>query len=461
MKILVVDDEPAIRFSLTELLVAEGHTVRAAKHGPDALAALEAEPADLVLSDLMMPVMDGLQLLEEVRSRHPEAAFVLMTAHGDERTAVRALKLGAWDYIPKPFDNEEVRAVVRRARETLALRAENARLRDELSGGEAGLIGDSAPMREAYRIIHRVAGTDATVLITGESGTGKELAARAIHAGSRRRSAPFIALNCSALPLDLVESELFGHTRGAFTGADRERAGLFQAASGGTLFLDEIGDLALPAQAKLLRAVEERAVTRLGSTRSEAVDVRVIAATHRDLAALVRRGAWREDLFYRLSVVTLALPTLRDRRVDIIPLAIHFLNDLTQRHHLPARPLSELARRSLLAHDWPGNVRELRNAIERAVVLAEGPEIEATDLPAVLRGARSPISPAEAALADLRYADARARAMATFDRAFLNAALERNGGNVTRTAHTLGLHRQSLQKILRRLGIGEAGDRRS
>jgi DNA-binding NtrC family response regulator len=453
VKILVVDDEPSIRFSLAELLEEAGHEVREAAHAPAALALLEEAPADLVISDLTMPAMDGLQLLDEVRSRHPGSLFVLMTAHGDERTAVRALKDGAYDYLPKPFDNEEIRALVRRAHEVLALRAENARLRQELAGELHGLIGDSPAIRDVARIVRRAAPTDATVLITGESGTGKEVVARALHAESRRRAGPFVALNCSALPGELVESELFGHLKGAFTGADRDREGMFEAAEGGTLFLDEIGDLALPAQAKLLRALEERQVTRVGATRPTPVDVRVVAATHRPLERLAAEGAFREDLLYRLQVITLHLPPLRERREDVPAIALHFLAEMAARHRLPVRGLADGARRALLAYAWPGNVRELRNAMERAVVMAEGEEIEAADLPAQVTASAAPLGPVDAALADLPFAEARERALDAFDRAYLQAALERHGGNVSATARALDMHRQSLQKKLRQLGL--------
>ncbi|HEX5723823.1 MAG TPA: sigma-54 dependent transcriptional regulator [Longimicrobiaceae bacterium] len=453
MKILVVDDEPSIRFSLAELLEAEGFQVRQAEHAPAALAALDGDPADLVVSDLSMPAMDGLQLLEEVRARHPDTLFVLATAYGDERTAVRALKLGAYDYLPKPFDNEEVRALARRAREVLALRAENRRLREELAAEFRGLVGGSPAMRELFRLIRRAGPADVTVLVTGESGTGKELVARALHAESRRAKQAFVALNCSALPAELAESELFGHLRGAFTGADRDREGLFEAAHGGTLFLDEIGDLALPAQAKLLRALEQREVLRVGSTRPVPVDVRVVAATHQPLESLAAAGRFRADLLFRLQVVTLALPPLRERREDVPALSASFLAELAARHGSPARALAEGARRALLAYEWPGNVRELRNAIERAVVLAEGDTIEAADLPPSVAASQAPLRPADAALAELPYAEARARALEGFERSFLAAALERHGGNVSRTAAALGLHRQSLQKMLRRLGI--------
>jgi DNA-binding NtrC family response regulator len=308
-------------------------------------------------------------------------------------------------------------------------------------------------MREVYRIIERVAPTDATVLIHGESGTGKELAARALHEHSRRSKAPFIALNCSALPAELIESELFGHVRGAFTGADRDKAGLFEAAQGGTLLLDEIGELAPPAQAKLLRALEERSVTPVGATAARKVDVRVVAATHRNLDEMATRGAFREDLLYRLKVISLTMPPLRERREDIGALAVHFITQLAARHNRPALGLSEAARTALLAYGWPGNVRELRNALERAVVLAEGERIEVSDLPPQVAGGRASVPPAEAAAAEIPFMEARERALDAFDRSYLTAALEKHSGNVSATARFLGMHRQSLQKMMKRLGM--------
>jgi DNA-binding NtrC family response regulator len=451
MRILVVDDEPAIRFALADLLASEGHEVAEAEHAPAALALVDAREFDLVLTDYRMPKVDGLELLERLRHDRPELLVVLLTAHGDERTAVRALKLGAYDYVPKPYDNDEIRALVARARELLALRGENARLREELATRFHDLVGAAPAMREVYRLVARAAPTRATVLVTGESGTGKELVARALHAAGPRAGRPLLAVNCAALPAELAESELFGHVKGAFTGAVRDHAGLFEAADGGTLFLDEIGDMPPALQAKLLRVLETGEVTRVGATRAARVDVRLVAATHRPLDALAAEGRFRADLMYRLQVLTIALPPLRERREDIPALAAHFLADFAARHGVPAHPLAADARRALLAHDWPGNVRELRNTLERALLLADGDEIGAADLPAAVTAGRAPLRPAEAAAAGLPFAEARRRALDAFDRAFLAAALERHGGNVSAAARALGVHRQSLQKLLARL----------
>ncbi len=457
MRILIVDDEPSIRFSLSELL-ADEHDVTIAEHAPAALALMDESEFDVVISDLNMPAMNGLQLLEEITERHKKVVFVLMTAFGDERLAVKALKQGAYDYIPKPFDNDDMRALVRRVHELLAVRSENQRLRNELAQQYGELIGSAPSMRELYRIMDRVAPTDATVLINGESGTGKELVARALHKHSHRSKGPFIALNCSALPADLIESELFGHVRGAFTGADRDRQGLFEAAQAGTLFLDEIGELQAAAQAKLLRALEERTVTPVGATTPRPVDVRVIAATHRMLDQMASAGEFREDLLYRLKVIAVTLPPLRERREDIIPLALHFIADLSKRHSRPALELSNAARAALLGYPWPGNVRELRNALERAVVLAEGERLEISDLPPHITEKAVALPAAEAVAMDIPFMQAHERAVDAFDRAYLTAALEKHGGNVSATARFLGMHRQSLQKMLRRLlSDGEVG----
>jgi two-component system, NtrC family, response regulator AtoC len=445
VKILVVDDQQSIRFAVRELLADAGHSVREAEHAPAALAALEGDSADLVISDLNMPAMNGLALLEEVRARHPGTLFIMLTAHGDERIAVEALKLGAWHYIPKPFDNDELTAVVERAREFLALRHENQRLRAELAGSTGGIIGRAPALREGLRILDRVAPLDVTVLITGESGTGKEVFARALHDASPRQRAAFIAINCAALPGELIESELFGHARGAFTGADRDRDGVFAAADGGTLFLDEVGELSAPAQAKLLRVLEERTITPVGSTQSRAVDVRLIAATNRSLDVMARDGTFREDLLWRLSVVQLQLPPLRERREDIAALAAHFIAHFAERHGRPALPLDEAARRTLLAYDWPGNVRELRNALERAGTLAAAREIRVEDLPPRVRDA----DPAALPVAD---ASRRNLPLRDLERAYILEVLRQNNGNKSRAAEILGLDRKTLYRKLGEIG---------
>ena len=458
MKILVVDDEEAIRVSLGGLLGRKGHEVRLAEHAPEALQLLEAERVDLIITDLSMPSVDGLELFDLVRARQADQLVVLMTAFGDERTAVRALKQGLYDYVPKPFNNDEILAVVERASEVLALRKENVGLLTELTGPFHGLIGRAPSMRAVYELITKAGPTTASVLITGESGTGKELAARALHEESTGRRGPFVALNCSALPGDLIEAELFGHTRGAFTGADEARRGLIEAADGGTLFLDEVGDLAPAAQAKLLRVVEDRNVTPLGSNDPVAVDVRLIAATNRDLEGGVAAGSFREDLLFRLRVVTIHLPPLRDRREDIPRLAVEFIRHFSEVHRRDVSELADAARGAMTAYAWPGNVRELRNAVERAVVLTSSDRLDVGDLPPEVSGRRAGAAAGAAeatagAAAEVPFAEAREEAVRGFEKSYLEAALERHGGNISETARTLGLHRQSLQRTLKRLGI--------
>ena len=450
MRIAIVDDEPAIRFALEELFAGQ-HEVTCFDGGGPALASLIDEPADLVISDYSMPGMNGLDLLARARELFPESLFVLVTAHGDERTAVQALKAGAWDYIPKPFENDEMLAMARRAAELLALRAENGRLRRELIGDVEGMIGVSDAIRSVRRMIELAAPTDASVLITGESGTGKELVARAIHAKSRRSRLPFVALNASAVASSLAESELFGHVRGAFTGADRPRDGLFVAADRGTLLLDEIAELDATLQAKLLRVLEDRTVTPVGSSESRPVDVRIIAATNGSLHEMVEAGEFRRDLLYRLEVIHIEIQPLRTRREDVPLLASHFLHELAVRHRRPGISISEDASRRLAAWEWPGNVRELRNTIERAVVMSESDVIGPEALPEPVRRWNGGMTGPDSASADLPYAEARDRAVRQFHQTYLAAALARHDGNVSATARALGVHRQSLQKMLQKL----------
>ncbi len=451
-RVLVVEDEAGIRLALGALLRREGWDVQSAESGEEALRALEAEPVDLVLTDLALGRgLSGMELLRRIKTESPETAVVMITAHGSERIAVEAMQHGAEDYVPKPFDNDEIRLVVARALERTRLQRENRWLRDRIAAevGFEGLVGSGAAMQAVFETIRRVAETDLTVLVRGESGTGKELVAQALHQRSPRRARPFVAVNCAAISRDLVESELFGHEKGAFTGADARRIGRFEAADGGTIFLDEIGDMAAETQARVLRVLEERTLERVGSTRPLAVDVRVVAATHRDLEADVRRGRFRADLYYRLRVVELSLPALRERMEDVPMLAQRFLSRVAERLGRAERRLSATALAHLATYDWPGNVRELRNAIEQAAVLAPGESIEVDDLRLASRA--EPTTPSSSVRGS--FAEARRRATEAFEREFLLAALRRHEGNVTRTAEAIGMVRQSLQQKIRELGL--------
>jgi DNA-binding NtrC family response regulator len=381
----------------------------------------------------------------------------MITAHGSEKIAVEAMKLGAEDYVPKPFDNDEIRLVVRRALERTRLARENRWLRARLARdvGFENLIGSGPAMQRVFETIQKVAETDLTVLIRGESGTGKELVAQALHERSARRKGPFVAVNCAAISRELVESELFGHEKGAFTGAEARRIGRFEAADGGTIFLDEIGDMAPETQAKVLRVLQERSFERVGGGKPLSVDVRVVAATHRELEREVREGRFREDLYYRLQVVEIELPPLRERREDVPALAFRFLAQLGERLGRPAKRLSPEALTHLARHAWPGNVRELRNAVERAAVLAAGEEIGAADL--ALPEPGDPEREEEAAhpAGERVFSEAKRGAVERFERAFLLRALREHGGNVSRTAEAIGMVRQSLQQKIRELGLRE------
>jgi DNA-binding NtrC family response regulator len=454
-RILVVEDEPGIRLALSGLLRRLGHEVEQAERGEDAVACLEAAPFDLVLTDLALGSgASGMDVLRAARRLRPETPVVMITAHGSEKIAVEAMKLGAEDYVPKPFDNDEIRLVVQRALERTLLARENRWLRDrvERDFGCDGLIGSGPSMRRVFDLIRKVAETDLTVLIRGESGTGKELVAQSLHQQSGRRSGPFVAVNCAAIHRELVESELFGHEKGAFTGADSRRAGRFETASGGTIFLDEIGDMAPETQAKLLRVLEERSFERVGGSRPVEVDVRVVAATHRDLAREAAAGRFREDLYYRLKVVEVELPPLRQRPEDLPALVERFLGQLAERLGRERKRIAPAALARLARHPWPGNVRELRNVVEQAAVLAAGDAIEEADL--ALPGRGSAPGPAAAVADDaLAFSDARRRAVEDFERSYLLRALRAHGGNISRTAEAIGMVRQSLQQKIRELGL--------
>jgi len=447
--------------ALKGLLTKEGYQVDTAGGGEEALRKLETGNFHLVITDLSMDGVGGMQVLERGKSIDPDLAVIMITAYGSEKIAVQAMKLGAADYIPKPFDNDELRVVVRRVMETALLRRDHRRLLEQVQGdfGLDQIIGRSPAMRRVFETIEKVADTDVTVLIRGESGTGKELVANALHYRSPRRSKPMIKMNCAALSRELVESELFGHERGAFTGAIARREGKFEAADGGTLFLDEVGDMPLETQAKLLRAIQEKEFERVGGNTPIRVDVRLLAATNHDLEAAVRAGRFREDLYYRLRVIELVIPPLHERREDIPLLVDRFLRDAAQRFQREIKPLTGDALRAVVAHEWKGNVRELRSAVEQALLLASGAEITAADvigssapLPADTAG-----TPAvDGANASGSFREAKERAVATFERTFLLQALRRHGGNITKAAEEVGMYRQNFQQKMRELGISAA-----
>ena len=396
-RILIVDDEEALRHMLILLLNREGYSSTAVANGEAALAELERERYDLVLTDVRMAKMGGLELVDELRRRKVATTVIVMSAFGSIDLALQAMKRGAYDYISKPFRPDEIVLVLRKAEERESLFRENAALktalatRDQANARPAGIITQSPVLIEILRTVRKIAEYKTTVLILGESGTGKELIARAIHEHSPRAAGPFVAINCGAIPETLIEAELFGHKRGAFTDAFRDKAGLFVEASGGTLFLDELGELPLGTQVKLLRVLQEHVVRPIGSGADEKVDVRVVAATTRDLSLEVKEGRFREDLFYRLNVVSLLLPPLRDRKEDVPVLVDHFIARTNRKLGTHVENASPEALRALLEYSWPGNVRELENTIERAMVLADGPRIEEEGLPDRLRENRDPI----------------------------------------------------------------------
>jgi two-component system, NtrC family, response regulator HydG len=432
-RVLVVDDEPALRYTLSEILGDEGLEVTTAKDGAEALAALDAQPIDLVVSDLVMPNVDGLELLATLAQRPDAPGVVLVTAHGDERLAVQAMRLGALDYLPKPFQADEVLRVVLRALDRVSLQQANATLEARLAVSDR-LVFASDAMERVARLIARIGPRDVTVLVTGPTGTGKEVVARCIADASTRARGPFVALNCAALPAELVEAELFGHAAGAFTGATAARNGLFRAAEGGTLLLDEVDALSARAQASLLRALQERTVRPLGTDKEVPVDIRLLVTCNRDLR---RVESFRQDLYYRLAVVTLDLPPLAERPADIGPLARHFARLHGERMGLGECRVSPSLLAQLEAQDWPGNVRELSNVIERRVALSESPDL----------GAEEPGDTQSAPPTGLRDR------VEAFERSIIRQALLAQDGNRSATARALGIGRVTLLDKLKRHGL--------
>jgi DNA-binding NtrC family response regulator len=453
-RVLIVDDEKAMRLALKSLLAKEGYEVDTAESGEEALRTIEPGSFHVVITDLSMKDVDGMEVLEHTRRIDPDTAVVMITAYGSEKVAVAAMKQGAADYLPKPFDNDELRVLVRRVMETARLKRDHRRLLEQVQVAFAGqIVGRSPAMQRVFETIDKVADADVTVLVRGESGTGKELVANALHYKSRRRTKPLVKMNCAALSRELVESELFGHEKGAFTGAIARREGKFEAADGGTLFLDEVGDMPLETQAKLLRAIQEKEFERVGGNQPIRVDVRLIAATNQDLEAATRAGRFREDLYYRLRVVELPVPSLAERREDIPLLVEHFRREAAERFGRTPKPLTAEALRACVAHPWRGNVRELRSAVEQALLLASGAEITERDLLGDKSVAGAPARPDACADATLSFRDAKDRFVADFERGFLLQALRRAGGNITKAAEEIGMYRQNFQQKMRELGI--------
>ncbi len=460
-KILVVDDETSIREFLEILLLRAGHTVRLAKDAVDAVAALKDDTFELVLTDLRLPRGSGMDVLAHVSKSAPNTQVVMMTAFATTETAVEAMKQGAYDYIIKPFKVDELTVLVDRALERRRLQTENVVLRATLDARVANsrLLGTSDRMQEVFELIHKVAPTRTTVLLTGESGTGKELVARAIHSRGSRASEPFIAINCGAIPETLIESELFGHTKGSFTGATVDKPGLFERADAGTVFLDEIGELPLSMQVKLLRVLQERKVRRVGGANDIAVESRVIAATNRRLEAEVERGNFREDLYFRLNVIQIRLPSLRERRADIPLLVEAFVHKFAEQMQSNVVGITDGALRVLMNWGWPGNVRELENVIERGVILASSKYIDVDALPGALRGAPT-LAPQPTAVVDDIPAEGLdlEATLENYERRLLERALQRTGGKKKKAAELLKLSFRSFRYRLAKLGISGNDD---
>ncbi|RMF89342.1 MAG: sigma-54-dependent Fis family transcriptional regulator [Nitrospinota bacterium] len=441
--ILVVDDDPEMTTVLQEILSEEGWEVETAGDGEEALAKLRQQEYELLLTDLRMPGMDGMTLMEQARLLYPDIQVIVITAFGSIDSAIEAMKQGAYDYITKPFHLDEMLLTIHKALKERALHREVVRLRQEVEQTYefANILGKSPAMQHLFTMMRRVAQSTANVLITGESGTGKELVAKAIHYHSSRKQGPFIPVNCGAIPEELLESELFGYVRGAFTGAQREKMGLFEAAHGGSLFLDEVSEMPASLQVKLLRAIQEKEVRRIGATQARQVDVRIIAATNRDLLTEVEQGRFREDLYYRLNVLPLHIPPLRERPEDIPLLATHFLRKYAERNGKAVQGISEPALKLLLDYPWPGNVRELENVIERAVILGQYERITPADLPEMLT-ARRP----EYAL--LERGKRQRLTLEELEREYILQVLEEVKGNKQKAAERLGIDRKTLYRRL-------------
>jgi len=462
-RILVVDDEMIVCESCQRILEEEGYEVEVALSGKEAFEKMKAHPFDIVITDLKMPGIGGMEILKTFRKEYPDSIIIMITGFSTVETAVEAMKLGAFDYIPKPFTPDEVSIVVKKAIEKKSLMLENIYLRQELQEkyGFHNIVGKSKKMQEIYRIIGKVAMTDSTVLITGQSGTGKELIARAIHFNSPRREKQFVPVDCAVLSENLLESELFGHVRGSFTGAVTTKPGLFEVADGGTVFLDEVGNISISIQAKLLRVLQEREFTPVGGTKAKKVDIRLIAATNKDLEKMIKEEVFREDLYYRLNIVPLYLPALKERQEDIPLLAVHFLKKYAEEMGKAIKGFTPEAMERLMRYPWPGNVRELENVIERTVVMIDDEMIRVEHL--ILPGQQEkeilenqiPMTSGE--LKEIKK-QVREKAVEEIERAFILSALERHQWNVTRAAEEVGMLRPNFQALMRKYNLRARGE---
>ncbi|MBZ4329415.1 sigma-54 dependent transcriptional regulator [Corallococcus interemptor] len=458
-KVLVIDDETNLRKVLAALLRRDGFDVTVAENGEQGLAEFHKNGADIVVTDLVMPKLGGMEVLAAVRTANPDVPVIIITAHGTVDSAVEAIKAGAFDYITKPFDQAELSSVVAKAAKTNESAKRSVRADHK---ARSAIIGESPQIQDVYKIIDKVADTPSTVLITGESGTGKELIATALHGASSRRDKPFIKINCAAIPATLLESELFGYEKGAFTGAVTSKPGRFELADEGTLFLDEIGEIPVEMQVKLLRALQEGEFERVGGIKTTRVNVRLVAATNRDLQAEIEAGRFRKDLYYRLAVVPIVLPALRERRGDIPMLAAHFVDKYNRRLHKKIEGIADDALALLQAYAWPGNIRELENLIERVLLFADGPLITARDLPEPVRGGAGVQAGAQVAaslgtldvpVGEVGLKDIVRMKAAELERDLIVKKLEETGGNVTRAARLLQISRKSLQTKMKEFGL--------
>jgi two-component system, NtrC family, nitrogen regulation response regulator NtrX len=447
--VLIVDDEAGVRSALTGVLRDEAYTVESVASGEACLDRVARAPVDVIILDIWLPGMDGLMTLERLRERRVDAEIIMISGHGNIESAVRAIKMGAFDFVEKPLSLEKTVLVVRNALRQRQLEAENRALRATVDR-RLTMVGESYPMVQLREQVAMAAPTNGRVLIYGENGTGKELVARTIHSMSRRRQGPFVEVNCAAIPEELIESELFGHVKGAFTGAVADRRGKFELADGGTLFLDEIADMSLKTQAKVLRALQEQVVERVGGSTSVRVDVRVLAATNKELPAEIRAGRFREDLYFRLNVIPIFVPPLRDREGDITLLADYFVGELSREYGRRPKRIDGAAQSRLRAYRWPGNVRELRNVVERLMIMVPGGTITDADLTFLDGAGAAPAHPPSGPLATLH--DARER----FEREYILRALAAQNGNISRTAEALGVERSNLYRKMRAFGIAPA-----